>query len=218
MVAIDPSGSLKHFPIPMQRFGLNSFGENLYRIVLASSRRNLVFGRWNGTGTGRAKWVQTYPQIGNEWILEKWLDAFTFAGPPSAWDDILGPYPTRGEYQMCGNTSFEPEHTNVEKLISLITAGDRHSWAEKLAACRKQAENLEREKSELRKAIILDALPAFGHAPFSQPSTGRGGAVKTSPVLRSANELGLPVPHGTPGEVTTGGSMIVPKKRKRRVA
>lgn len=220
---IDERESLKLYPMPMSRFGKNPYGENLYRIVLASSRKSLVFGKWNEAGTPRAKYCATYPQIpAEEWILEKWLSAFEFAGVTlQQWNDdpgllSLGPYPSSGTYQMCGNTGFHPEQVNIEKLIQLVDAGSKYSWAEKLTACRNQATKEEIERSCLRDAIIRDALPAFGHAPFSQVSTGRGGAGKTSPVLRSANELGLPVPQGIPGQATTGGAMV--RKRKQRKA
>jgi hypothetical protein len=223
MIRPDPAGCLQHYPVDMSTFGLNPFGENQFRLVLASSRRSLVCGQWNDAGMPRAKYCQTYPQVpAGEYILEKWLDAFTFAGPRSRWDledgQFQGPYPSRGEYVMCGSTGFDPMQVNIEKLITLVHASDRFSWAEKLNACRTQAEKEETDKSFLREAIIRDAFPAFGHAPFSQISTGRGGAGKTSPVLRSANELGLPVPQGIPGQATSGGSMIVPKRKRRKVA
>lgn len=220
MTALDPANSLQYYPMPMARFGLNPFGENRFRIVLASTRRSLVCGEWNGAGTTRAKYCLTYPEIGPNWILEEWMDAFSFTGvTASTWNmdrqlNILGPYPHRGEYQMCGNSSFEPEQTNIEKLIRMVHAADKYSWAEKLTACRNIATKEEIDRKHLREAIIRDCLPAFGHAPFSQLSTGRGGAPKTSPVIRSANELGLPVPQGIPGQATSGGGKIV-RKRKR---
>lgn len=226
MTALDPANSLQHYPMSMGRFGLNPFGENRFRIVLAASRRSLVYGQWNGAGTPRAKWVQTYPQLsaGEAYVMEEWVDAFTFTGGMTAeqWNadqqsNILGPYPHRGEYQMCGNTGFNPVDlgtTGIEKLISMVHAGDKFSWAEKLVACRNLASKDEIDRRCLREAIIRDALPAFGHAPFSQLSTGRGGAPKTSPIIRSANELGLPIPAGIPGQATAGGGKIV-KTRKR---
>ncbi len=231
MIALDPSDSLQHYPLSMTKFGLNPFGENRFRVVLAHTRRSLVCGSWNGAGALRAKYCLTYPQIAlrkdadgtvvPQWILEEWLDAFSFTGVTAEqWGsdsqlNILGPYPHRGEYVMIGNDAFNPADTNIEKLITLVHASDRYTWAEKLTACRNQATKEEIERSCLRDAIIRDAFPAFGHAPFSQLSTGRGGAAKTSPVLRSANELGLPVPQGVPGQATTGGGMIIPKKKRR---
>jgi len=217
MIAYDPAGCLTLYPMSMTRFGTNPFGQDMYRIVNADSRRSIVFGQWNSAGTPRAEYCKTYVGV-HGWILEKWIDAFTFAGPKIAWDDILGPYPDRGEYQMCGNTSFDPEQTDIEKLIKLVNAGTKFSWAEKLAACRKNSDEIERQQRSLREAIILDCFPAFGHAAFSQLSTGRGGATKTSPVLRSANELGLPIPDGKPGQATTGGGMIRQRKKRRSAA
>ena len=222
MIAQDPADSLQHYPVAMSKFGLNPFGENRFRIVLASTRRSLVFGQWNGAGTPRARFCLTYPHIGPEWILEEWVDAFKFTGcTPAMWNNdsnmnILGPYPHRGEYVMCGDTSFNPADMNIEKLITLVHAADRYTWAEKLRACRDVAERDELGRASMCRDIILDALPSFGHAPFVAYG-GHGGTAKTSPVLRSANELGLPVPQGLPGQVTTGGSMIIPK-RKRKAA
>src|SRR5579863_5874063 len=87
MTALDPANSLQHFPMAMARFGLNPFGENRFRIVLASTRRSLVFGKWNESGTERAKYCLTYPEIGPNWILEEWLDAFAFTGvTPTQWN------------------------------------------------------------------------------------------------------------------------------------
>ncbi len=220
MISADPANSLQFYPMNMSRFGSNPFGENRFRIVLAASRRSLVQGQWNGTGIPRAKWCQTYPQFsaGETYILEEWVDAFTFTGMmPSEWaardGQWLGPYPHRGEYVMCGNTGFDPAQTNIEKLISLVHAADKYSWSEKLVACRNEAAKEELKRRWLRESIIRDALPAFGHAPFVGHG-GRGGMGKTSPVMRSAEELGLPIPEGIPGQATTGGGMIVKKKRR----
>ncbi len=226
MVALDPANSLQHYPMSMTRFGSNPYGENRFRLILAASRRNLVYGQWNDAGAARAKWVQTYPQFSasEAYVLEEWVDAFTFTGGVTAeqWNadsslNILGPYPHRGEYQMCGDTSFNPADMNIEKLIAMVHAADKYSWADKLAACRNQATKEEIERSCLRDAIIRDALPAFGHAPFAGYG-GHGGALKSSPVLRSANELGLPIPQGIPGQVSTGGGTILPKRKRRRAA
>jgi len=210
MTALDPSDSLQHYPMPMARFGLNPYGENRFRLVLAASRRALVYGQWNGAGAPRAKWCPLYPHVQNGWVLEEWQSAFQFAGcTAEQWNrdpnlTILGPYPERGEYVMIGNDGFNPADLDIDKLIKLVHAADNYSWHEKLNACKKSQEMREKEQHSQSEAIILDALPAFGHAPFSQVSTGRGGEGKTSPVRKSANELGLKVPQGVPGKVTGG--------------
>ncbi len=222
MLLADPANSLQHYPMDMSRFGRNPFGENRFRIILAASRRSLVQGQWNEAGLPRARWCQTYPQFaaGELYILEEWVDAFTFTGTtPTGWTmgdgQYLGPYPHRGEYVMCGNSGFDPMQTNIEKLISLVHAADKYSWSEKLVACKNMATKEEIEKKCLRESIIRDCFPAFDGATFSQLSTGAGGASKSTPVLRSANELGLPVPQGTPGQATTGGATIRKTKRRR---
>lgn len=218
MTATDPAGCIQHYPMSMGRFGENPFGENRFRLVLASSRRNLIFGQWNESGAPRAKFCQTYPHIpAGLYVIEEWVDAFTFTGMTAArWNsdsnvNILGPYPSRGEYVMVGNCGFNPAEFNIEKLINLVHASDRYTWAEKLAACKDTAARDEAERSSLREAIIRDALPAFGHAPFSQVSTGRGGAGKTSPVRYAAQDVGLPAPAGIPGQATFG-PQVVPKQ------
>ena len=46
----DPQLNLRHFPtLPMAVYGLNQYGENLYRVVFAESRRHLIGGQWRDT-------------------------------------------------------------------------------------------------------------------------------------------------------------------------
>ena len=215
---------LQHYPMPMARFGLTPFGENRFRLVLNKSVRWVIYGDWDGSGVKRAKWVRKYSDDFGPWILEEWRDCFTLTGGMTAeqWNTgpevNTGPYPSRGGYEMVGGSGVDPAHTNIEKLIAMVHAADKYSWNEKLVACQNQATKEEIERKHLRESIIRDAFPAFGHAPFSQLSTGRGGAAKTSPVLRSANELGLPVPQGIPGQATTGGGMVISKRKRRKAA
>jgi hypothetical protein len=186
--------------MPMARFGKNGYGDNLYRIVLAESRRMLIVG-------GIAQWGPCYPQAkdwfrdyGTQWVLEKWVSAFRFTGmTASQWNRdsnnlILGPYPDRGEYIMCGNLPILPEVTNIDKLIAMVDAGSSYSWSEKLEACKKKQEYADAMAKSTREAIIRECLPTFG----TTPMVGHGGArgTKTSPILRSANELGLPLGGG----------------------
>jgi hypothetical protein len=193
----DPISNLRHYPMPMERFGKNPYGENLYRIIFGKTRCSLIVGDWNKNGMPVGRWKPTYPHLQNQWILEKWRSAFEFTGCTAAqWNadancTVLGPYPDRGEYQMVGQEGFNPEQVNIEKLIQLVEAGNQRSWREKLDACRKSAWIEECGQKSLREAIIRDCLPAFGVDPMVGYGGGRG--TKTSPVLRSANELGLPI-------------------------
>lgn len=212
----DPKTSIQHWPMSMTRFGLNPFGENLYRIVLTDSRRFIVHGKWNDSGQPRAAWQLLYPQMMGRWVLEKWRSAFEFTVKTAAqWNRdpdclVLGPYPTRGEYQMVGDDAFPPADTNIEKLIGMIEVS-RVSWAEKLRACRTQQEYVKADEKRQRVDIIRDCLPAYGTEPMVGFGGGRG--TKTAPVLKSANELHLPRPTGT--AVNGGTRMMRPDQARR---
>src|SRR4249920_2040494 len=96
----DPKSSLRFWPLEkMSRFGQNPFGENKWRIVWAPSRRSLV----HGAGM-KPQWIVTHQHAGNAWILEKWLSAYEFTKcTAEVWNmslTLLGPYPSRGEYEL----------------------------------------------------------------------------------------------------------------------
>ena len=221
----DPNTSIQMYPMPMGRFGMNPWQEPMYRIVLAESRRFLVHGKKLGAGAVRAYWMPLYPQVTDErgqntgqYVLEKWLDTFTFGRlTAEAWNRnpamvSLGPYPSRGEYVMIGNGPIKPADTNIEKLIGMVNAGTKYSWAEKLAACRIRSDYEEAGKKAQVNDIIRDALPFAG----TEPLIGYGGhrGTKTAPILRSATELHLPKPTNTTS-VNGGARLFTPKNARR---
>lgn len=186
----DPTISLRHYPLPMRRFGLNPYSEPLYRIVFAPSRRNLA-----GGVDGQAyRWVSTYRYLGEAWVLERWLPAEEFAKcSREKWDRellILGPWPERGEYVHAHTFTCSPTDANIEKLVSWIEEGKKRRFQEHLDACREEYDQDTKERRNKMDAIIRNALPAFGSAPFAGGRGGRG--TKTAPLVRSANELNLP--------------------------
>src|SRR5215472_819456 len=61
-----------HWPMPMARFGLNPFGEPIYRVVFAPTVRRLIFGQFADGYTG-ARVRPSYANVGSKWILEKWI-------------------------------------------------------------------------------------------------------------------------------------------------
>src|SRR5271166_389493 len=104
ILSYDPVSSLRHWPMPMGRFGHNPYSGNMYRIVFAPSRRHLVCGTWPD-GSNHASYVKRYGNLGEQWIMERWLPAMEYAKcSKETWDRdflILGPWPERGEYELC---------------------------------------------------------------------------------------------------------------------
>lgn len=197
MLEYDPLTSLRHWPLPMARFGLNPYGGNLYRIVFAPSRRRLICGEWSD-GSTKAQWMRAYPDMGNIWIMEKWCSAEEFGGTKKRWDlecQSLGPWPDRGEYEICH--SFEtstPDDAALEKLICWIEMGRKTSFFETQTFIKRDVDREKRAVSDQQDAMIRNWLPAFGTAPMIGRGGGRG--TKTMPILKSANELGLPTQGG----------------------
>lgn len=203
MLTYDPVATLQHYPIDMRRFGVNTFGQNLYRIVFAPSRRYLVCGDWDDSGVPRAQWVRKYKQLGDIWIMERWRPAEDW-GTPEEWDrnfvSTLGPYPSRGEYDFCHGFELSgPEDANLDKLIALIAHGRTIRFQDTLAWHR---DDHAREKLAMQKKvedIIRNRLPAFGGRAISGMggnAVGHGRSFKTVKDLRSAQECGLPTRPG----------------------
>lgn len=120
----------KLLPVSLRSFGINPYGDNLWRVVWGPSRNYLVGGAWQdhiGAIPSDAelsannfrdnslirevieyRWIPKYPE---GWVLEKWLSPIQYAGTPVQWTITqmdhaaklltLGPYPSRGEYEAC---------------------------------------------------------------------------------------------------------------------
>lgn len=190
--------------MPMQRFGQNQYGQNLYRIVFADSRRHIVYGEWPN-GERKASWVSLYPQLKGHWIMERWMTPFEFARcTAEQWNSdpmltSLGPYPDRGEYELCHTFNLvTPTDENIPLIVGLIeksrseTRRDGNAFENpaNTVACRDLAEAEQARVSKEMQDRIGNVLPAFGSAPMIGRGGGRG--TKTRPVVKSANELGMP--------------------------
>lgn len=197
-MSYDPKVSLQHWPTPMAKYGLNPYGENLYRIVFAPSRRRLVYGTWPN-GERKASWVTAYPEVGRIWIMERWQTPFEFARcTAEVWNQtmtLLGPYPDRGEYEICHPFEITlPTDCNLDKIVMWVEEGRNRSWWENRTACQADYDKEEKSNDSTKNAIIRNSLPAFGTAPMSGFGGGRG--TKTAPILKTAEELGLPTSGG----------------------
>lgn len=188
--------------MPMGHFGKTPFGDNLYRIVYAQSRRHLVGGRWVDGELGY-HWVEKYPQIQAAWILERWHSAMEYTGcSQTQWDStyvdpnsgwlLLGPYPSRGEYDMVWQFEQGVDADSLDKIIAAINHGRTRSYEE---IRRWHKADYEKDQLSVKNASrdeICDVITAFGNAPMSSARVSRG--TKTAAILRSAEELGLPTP------------------------
>lgn len=198
-----PKESLRRYPMSMARFGQNPYGEDLYRIVFAPSRRFLVYGQWPD-GSEKADWRPKYPEVGDSWVLERWLTPFEYARcTPFEWNrdlTILGPYPDRGEYEICHRFNLvTPADESVEKIIEQIEMSHKNTRRigtmfdnpENTAACRDIQERKDAETSKKMQDLIENLFPAYGGVPMAGYGGSRG--TKTFPVELSAEQAGLPV-------------------------
>ena len=198
MLEYDPISGLRHYPLPMARFGLTPHGDALYRIVFAPSRRYLVVGEWPD-GSNCAHWIVKHKNVGNVWIMERWLPAEQYTKcSREHWDQnllILGPWPSRGEYELCHVFDVAgPADADVEKLITWIEAGKEIPLSQTLQYHRDSADREAKSTRGQAEDMIRNRLPAYGCRPMVSSRVARG--YKTARVLKSAEELGLPTQSG----------------------
>lgn len=179
----------------MKRYGLNPYGEPLWRVVWGESRFYLA-----GALGGRAEWLPLYGFPC--WVLEKWLTPEQFAGTKQAWEQaeltsgtLLGPYPSRGEYEPAHIfRNFEPTTGAIEKFMAWINAGKNYSYAEKKAAL--QAEIDKKESARLARGVEIynESQGPFRHNPVS----GNPGKKKPEDIKLplAAEDLGVPMGDG----------------------
>ena len=218
MLNYDPAVNLFHYPLPMSRFGLNPYSENLYRIVSTASRRNLVGGRWPD-GSTEYRWVLTYRHIPDPWVLERWQ---TCQMTRARWDALVdpqsgyllnGPYPDRGEYYHAHTFTCPIVDANLDKLISWIEEGRKRSWQDNLDACKQEYDDDTKERQGRMDAIVKNALPAYCGSPFSGGAVSRGS--KTAPILLTADQVRLP--NGRPAPLGNNKFVNSPRRQKQRL-
>ena len=89
-------------------FGLNPFGEPVFRVLHSPRHIICIGGYWQSDGMFEYRHVRRYP--GKKcWVLERWLPARHYGSPVSWKDDTinpegylsLGPYPLYGLFECC---------------------------------------------------------------------------------------------------------------------
>lgn len=193
----DPVTDLKHWPIPMAKYGKTPYGGNLYRIVLASSRRHLVGGCWPD-GEIAYHWVPKYRKIESPWILERWSMPVetrrqwdSRVDPVSGWL-INGPYPDRGDYDLAWEFSYGVDADNLDTIVGAIERGRQRSFEDIRQAHKAEYAAEEKETRSNTYDEIRDAYTAYGSRPFAGGHVSRG--TKTITPQKTAEELGLPIP------------------------
>jgi hypothetical protein len=198
-----PKELLRQRPLP--QFGANQYFEVLYRIVFAPTRLYMVHGLWND-GQTKAKWTPKYPEVGEKWVLERWLTPFEYARcTPDEWKtnpalSVLGPYPERGEYEICHVFNHvTPDDENLDMIVGLIEASHKNTRRvgrsfenpENTVACNRIAEEQQAANHRSMLDLIENTFPAFGGVPMA----GYGGArgTKSFHVELSAEDAILPV-------------------------
>lgn len=198
MFEYDPVTSLQHHPTPnLKRFGVNQFNEPLFRIVWSESVRHLIGGLWPDGDTGY-HWVSTYKWQPGCWVLEQWTMP---AESPREWNSrvepisgfpLLGPYPSRGLYQLAFRFDFGVDNDSLDKVIATVRYKRTRSFQDDRDLIRKTYEAEERETKGAIYEEYRDAVQFKPTAALSYGKHGRG--TKTVPILRTAEELGLPIP------------------------
>ena len=192
----------QHWPLSMKPYGQNAYGDNLFRIVFAPSVKRLVGGSFEDGYVGY-KVRPMYRDIGDRWIMEKWLSAFEHTRmteeeynlkfrDPMTGLFLTGPYPSRGTYFECHTfESASPGHANIGKLVAWIQMGRNNTAAANAAAIRESYKKAEDEQQRIAYDRVREANSAFGIR-----AANLGGHIKktkTIPTLLTANELGLPL-------------------------
>jgi len=168
---------------------MNIFGEPNFRVVWGLDRFTIIGGEWviqdeHGNDTGHVieeRCVLKY-QPADRWYLEKWVPPEHY-GSPEAWlenqiecvDGIripsLGPYPSRGEYEMSiclkKNDQFVPLAGAEEAIVEVvrwIKAGEAFTKHDNWLAIRRQQERAEKIW-DVRADAILDDENQFDGQP-----------------------------------------------------
>lgn len=173
-----------------QRFGKNPQGENVYRVIWSETRTE-----WRD-GKKRKK----YGDNANRWVLEKWCPPTMYF--PESWpEEILGPFPSQGDFEHC--YTFETEDGRgisslevaslADLLVRCIEAGKMHTRSARWAAI-KEAQAKQEAAGKQRFNDIFDEAqgPFQGNAVSGNPGKRRPEDVKISMTTKDVQALKLP--------------------------
>lgn len=167
--------------------GLNRYDEPNFRVVWGETRETWIGGEWVDTDESgnelrtvtECRRVQKYLPA-DRWYLEKWIPPEHY-GSPESWNEYnierddagkpimaggktvpsLGPYPSRGEYEMCyrldKDGEFAPlEPEAIETIVRMIRCGEAASKAENRASIFRTAEKKEQSYENFAMDMLND--------------------------------------------------------------
>ncbi len=191
----------QHFPRDMARFGLNPYGKPIFRIVFAPSVRKLVGGAFADGFVGY-KSRPMYRGLGNKWVVEKWISAYAHTKmTPEQYEQtyrdpytglvLTGPYPDQGAYNWCHTfDGCDPVNENIDQLIGLLKKAELNDVRDNQRAMLDSMAKEDAWDNAQRYDQAKELLPVAGIR-----AANIGGMVKktkSAPLMKSANELGLP--------------------------
>jgi hypothetical protein len=102
-----------------------------------------------------------------------------------------GPYPQRGAYTLCEELNGNPADMNFDWIIGYLQKADRNDPAANQRAILQDLKKQDEIDAQMRFDRCKELLPAFGVRAASY--AGHVKATKSAPLMKSANELGLPM-------------------------
>jgi hypothetical protein len=157
--------------------GRNRFGEPNFRVVWGWSRLSWIAGRW----TDRDSHGNILPF--DRWHIERWI-APEIYGSPKIWHaatleredgilvSVLGPYPSRGEYEHCftlagkGGEFISLNPAACAKIARAIEWARGQPHARSRRALDTRESQRERESDARIDEVLDDDAPAFHSQPF----------------------------------------------------
>ncbi len=191
----------------MSGYGVNPYGEPLYRLVFSNSVTDLQGGKWPD-GIVEYREVYRYPGIKNQWIMEKWQSGMEYCGTPQQWNEqewdaenrILqgGPYPSRGVYTHCHTFIGQPTEMQVGWAVHNNKVSRDLTPGQKKQGIMDPLEKQQREQDQRFDDIWADtmgfkpnadAIVSMASGPFDRAGFKRGSDM---PMPRVDQQAPLP--------------------------
>ena len=96
-------------PTVLRKYGQNQYGENIFRVVMLSSRCYVVGGHWEEESEVSYKLAPRYSVHEHKWALERFVPS-QWLGSPESWEALcttiegyyaIGPFPEHGLFECC---------------------------------------------------------------------------------------------------------------------